>query len=170
LEGQVSVERLPFNFRGRPRALVFKKPPSVEMPRGGPLEAQPHLAVIDDVNDREPEDRPREGFNFFYWDGPPGTLPGYNPAKPEKPCLVDVRLVPDPSNPLPSPCSPAQEQLAEANQAWAEVGCYPNDNPLPRLFKRGNGLDNKVVFAQREHGYAIFTDLEFVGHPGTAPS
>eukprot|EP00961_Rhodomonas_salina_P162954 2195069-Rhodomonas_salina.1 len=92
------------------------------MPRGASLEGQPSLAVVDDVDDREPELRPRDGFEFFYWEGPPGTLQGYNPARPEKECLVEVKLIMDPTNPLPNPCTLQQEEAAAAGDvAWIQV-------------------------------------------------
>ncbi len=65
---QISVEDQPFNFRGRPKDLVFKKPPSQLMPQGSALAVQPELAVIDYVDDQEPQNRPREGYDFFYWE------------------------------------------------------------------------------------------------------
>lgn len=120
--------------------------------------------MIDDLNDDEPMLRPNEEFNFDYWVGPEDSFQEFNPDGAI--CFVQISRVPDSSNPLENPCTDEfEDEMKKDPSKVGTTACFEADMPLHRNYERGVGLQDRVEFRSAENGMAVFSDIQFIGHP-----
>ena len=58
-----------------------------------------------------------------------------------------------------------EDEMKKDPSKVGTTACFEADMPLHRNYERGVGLQDRVEFRSAEKGMAVFSDIQFIGHP-----